>query len=625
MSATVSPTRSDVLAAVRAALARGEYLEAFDETVAGRETFGDDVEIAYLAVLALVRAGATGNATKLLAPLVNAADARADLPDNLVEDIAALEARLAKDRAVGAPTQERRPAARIAAELYEEIYRRLGRPYTCVNAASMWLVAGEHDRARALARAARALVAALTPGATDADAYWLFATDAEAALVLGEYDDAARSLARAAELVGGDLARAATTRQQLSLICTEIGADPAVLAPLAPPRIVHYCGHMIAPPGTAGRFPAAQESEVAAAVANQLTGVALGFGSLACGADILYAEALLDRGAELHVHLPCAIDDFVAISVGPGGPGWRERFQRCLDAATSVSIATAGPYLNDPELFAYCSRVAMGHALIRADFLAASAEQLAVWDGRPPAGVAGTAVDVTAWAGSGRPTHVISVAGEVETTAADDPPRGGRTVRAMLFADLAGFSRLDDSHIPAFLGAVMQPLATVIERFGDAVLFRNTWGDGIYLVFRDVVNAAACALEMQTVLERVDLAGAGLPDHLAMRVAAHAGPVLECHDPIQGVPGFYGVEVTRAARMEPRTPEGAVYVTDQFAALLTLEPVGARDVPVRGAAAEREGLRHVPDVRAHLPELRPVAGTSSREAGIEVLRCPRTR
>lgn len=36
-------------------------------------------------------------------------------------------------------------------------------------------------------------------------------------------------------------------------------------------------------------------------------------------------------------------------------------------------------------------------------------------------------------------------------------------------------------------------------------------------------------------------------------------------------PNFYGVHVTRTARIEPRTPEGDVYVTDAFASLLVLE------------------------------------------------------
>jgi class 3 adenylate cyclase len=43
-------------------------------------------------------------------------------------------------------------------------------------------------------------------------------------------------------------------------------------------------------------------------------------------------------------------------------------------------------------------------------------------------------------------------------------------------------------------------------------------------------------------------------------------------DPIAQRVGYWGRELTRAARIEPRTPEGQVYVTDAFAALLALEP-----------------------------------------------------
>jgi hypothetical protein len=46
-------------------------------------------------------------------------------------------------------------------------------------------------------------------------------------------------------------------------------------------------------------------------------------------------------------------------------------------------------------------------------------------------------------------------------------------------------------------------------------------------------------------------------------------------DPITRKPTYWGRELTRAARIEPRTPEGEVYVTDAFAALLALEPVVA--------------------------------------------------
>jgi hypothetical protein len=44
------------------------------------------------------------------------------------------------------------------------------------------------------------------------------------------------------------------------------------------------------------------------------------------------------------------------------------------------------------------------------------------------------------------------------------------------------------------------------------------------------------------------------------------------HDPVLDRPSVMGRELTRAARIEPRTPVGEVYVTASFAALLALEP-----------------------------------------------------
>ena len=42
-------------------------------------------------------------------------------------------------------------------------------------------------------------------------------------------------------------------------------------------------------------------------------------------------------------------------------------------------------------------------------------------------------------------------------------------------------------------------------------------------------------------------------------------------DPITSLRGYIGTEVTRAARIEPVTPIGQVYVTQPFAAMLALE------------------------------------------------------
>ena len=47
------------------------------------------------------------------------------------------------------------------------------------------------------------------------------------------------------------------------------------------------------------------------------------------------------------------------------------------------------------------SELAMGLALLRARYLDAEVRQLAVWDGGPPLGDAGTAIDIATWRRSG--------------------------------------------------------------------------------------------------------------------------------------------------------------------------------------------------------------------------------
>ena len=68
----------------------------------------------------------------------------------------------------------------------------------------------------------------------------------------------------------------------------------------------------------------------------------------------------------------------------------------------------------------------------------------------------------------------------------------------------------------------------------------------------------------------IDLATAGLPDHLALRIGGHLGPVYSGQDPIIKQQNFFGAHVSRAARIEPVTPEGCVYVTETFAAVLAI-------------------------------------------------------
>ena len=94
------------------------------------------------------------------------------------------------------------------------------------------------------------------------------------------------------------------------------------------------------------------------------------------------------RGAELHVVLPFAEEDFLAQSILPGGESWLPRFRTCMAAAASVTHATSIPFFGDPEQYGYASRVAMGlarlfvlttrttHWFLKRGFVAATVDDL---------------------------------------------------------------------------------------------------------------------------------------------------------------------------------------------------------------------------------------------------------
>jgi class 3 adenylate cyclase len=544
-------TAAEWLAAVKDAERRGELLAAFDLAERGLARHPDDVWLKHRAVLALARAGSTEEARRRFDEY--------GLAEVDAEDIAALRARIVKDAALAADGDERRREARRSAELYGEIFARTGGYYPAVNAATLSMIAGDAERARALARQALELV-----GRGEGD-YYAAATEAEARLLLGDVEAAREALVRAAGEHKGDYGAVATTRRQLRLVCEATGADEEILVALSGPGVVHYCGHLI------GRLPADAEDSVAKSIADAVTRhpAAYAYGSLASGGDILWAELLLAQGVELHVVLPFARAEFVETSVAPAGPRWVERFERCLAAASSVSYATEDAFLGDDVLFRYGAELAMGLALLRAHYLDTEAMQLAVWDGAPADGEAGTAIEVATWQRRGGPVTVVSPNGRRVTPQHAGPSPSGRVVRAMLFADIKGFSKLSDEQLPRFADRVLGAFASVLEGRDD-VLYRNTWGDGIYVVLTEAAAAGECALALQDAMEEVDLAAEGLPQHLALRLAGHLGPVFHVHDPVVQELSFMGSHVSRTARIEPVTPPGSVYVTEQFAAALVL-------------------------------------------------------
>ncbi|MGE4063117.1 MAG: tetratricopeptide repeat-containing protein [Rhodospirillaceae bacterium] len=569
----------------------GDLLAAYDAEVAGMSDAVPDLARACRAVLLLARSGAAQQAEKEFE--------RFGL--NLVTDderIVSLGARLLKDRSLGTAGEERRRLARAAADRYASAYALKRGFYPGINVATMLLLANERPRAQSMARE----VLAALPGAGAAnaeEAYYLAATEAEAHTILGDLNAAAAALALAVARDPHNISARAGTLRQLQTILQETGAATAWLEKFRPPMSVVYSGHMFMQSGAG-----ALEKSLAGTVARLQPGAA--FGALAAGADIAIAETILAHSGTLHVVLPMREEDFIARSVAPFGETWIARYHACRARAATFRLASHEPNLGDDGIFAYGADYAMGLAIRHAEMSASRAMMVAVWDGVEGSGTAGTAADVARWRRTGRPLEVIDCppalrrarpAGAKATVAGGDE----RSRKAILFADVRGFSKLQEGQIRPFVAKVLGPLAdaiTALPRRPDLVA---TWGDGLHFVFGRAGDAAAAAVAAQRRFAEIDLLAAGLPDHLALRIGGHFGPVSEITDPFLGSRSFFGTHITIAARIEPVALPGSIYVSEPFAAALALEGgsrfrsdyVGQTELPKKFGSMRLFSLRDI--------------------------------
>jgi adenylate cyclase len=144
-------------------------------------------------------------------------------------------------------------------------------------------------------------------------------------------------------------------------------------------------------------------------------------------------------------------------------------------------------------------------------------------------------------------------------------PRMCRDPRAILVIDFPDFSRLADDQIPRFHEYVMRPVSEVLDDHQEGRLYDNSWGDAIIAIFDRVSLAAHFSLDLQERLADVPFAALGMPPTLRPRVAGDFGHTWQGYDFVKKEITYYGLHVTRAARLEPVTPPGAIYVTQSFA------------------------------------------------------------
>jgi TolB-like protein/class 3 adenylate cyclase len=148
-----------------------------------------------------------------------------------------------------------------------------------------------------------------------------------------------------------------------------------------------------------------------------------------------------------------------------------------------------------------------------------------------------------------------------------------RKIAAILVADVVGYSRLasvDEERTLARLRALRSDLIEPAIAVHHGRIVKGT-GDGFIAEFRSVVDAARCAMEIQTgMIERN--AGVAPEKRIELRVGAHLGDVVEETDG-----DLMGDGVNIAARLEGVCAAGAIAMSEDFYRQLK----GRLDAPVR--------------------------------------------
>jgi tetratricopeptide (TPR) repeat protein len=486
--------------------------------------------------------------------------------DRMTKDPAALgvKGRLLKDQALARDGAERSRLYAEAAAAYRSAAALSGATYPLINAASLSLLAGDALQAGTLAGQI------LEQISTDPDEpetpYYRVATRAEALLLLDRDDEARAAFAEAVALAPRAWEDHASTLRQFALVLAARGRDSAWLDAHRPPRSLHFGGHM----SFDSRVVRREHLDEKIAAVLEEENVGFGYGALAAGADIIIAEALLRRGAEVHAVLPGGVAAFASVSVDPFGKAWRKRFDAVIEEA--AEIRPVRPLGGPPgaTMIGLADEIAMGAALMNGRRLESSAAQLLVLDSTADPGNGTSERSREIWAGGGWRQRILTAPRETR----HGPPAAaaaGPEPLAVLAVDAGGGASpeaaLAELHrqVAALPGPALPPYLTE---------------DRLIVAYRRPGEAAEVAVRL---LGTASEAG-------SLRIGGQYGPAPAFRDPFSGTLRLVPAATAAAAGALASAPPGTACVTDDFAAALAAagprrpasEYVGELDPPDEG-------------------------------------------
>ena len=527
MSTDSIPTEEAALSSAWRLQRTGNFVAAFDLAQDALHRWPDSQALEHVSILALASCGSTEAALD--------AFRATSLSANSSEDFLALEARLLKDLALGGRTTGATLAQ--AADAYERVAQRTDGTYSRQNAALLWMLAGDAERAVRLAASVAMRVTEFNVPSDEQAAYFHWATLAEAALVGGDRALLARAAAGANPLCR----RNSWARSRTLLQMRRLSAVRAECADIIENWYLPPVGLVL------GReYLPADSRRGASLEGSDLPALAYCVGR-GCLSD---RRELVALGIQLHVIYPDAPAE------EPQSP--QPKLPSRRDASGHGDSHTWSSLLLDEsdDHDRVCAETALGLSLGHADALHAPWVVLASSDGR--------------WLGF-RDADRGSIR---EAIASQGSRQEDRSRYGFLFADVVSYSSLNAADTRRYWTSLLpKTAAAVLRRHSADIVMRKTWGDAVHAVFRTAAAAASAALEMQAATAQ--LAEELEPGRrLNFRIAVHFGRADQGFDPVEETPSIFGPQLSFAARIVPVAPPGGIFVTEPFAAQLSLEGAG---------------------------------------------------
>ena len=469
-------------------LRKGNPGEAFSIFKRLLEDNQENETIRYSAALSAAKVGSISAASGYLKHLIE----HPCSDSAIYNDALSLLGRIEKDRysRLTVPGDKMR-AAFASAQAYERAYQDSGDYYPGLNAASMYKLAGDMDRsARIVKKVSNGCNKLIHNQQTDD--HWLAATMGELALLENNQSRAIHWYSLTRQLIGDAYGEISSMRRQLILLREVIEIDDELFSVLDIPTVVTMTGHMI---DTADRqeprFPQYIEKCVRDEIDKLLSKINAGFGycSAACGADIIFVEAMLARGAEVHINLPFDQEDFLNVSIRFAGEEWESRYFDVISRCTSVNYSTKEGYLGDDTLFEYNADVITGKTMIRSRQLNVVPEFVAIYDSSLDSISGGSKATALSWQKLGHSVQEIDLRQVLVSEKAPLQKSMGRykqpeiikneinrEIHTMLFADFVGFSKMGEAQTPQFFLGLLKEVAKLIESRREGLRFCNTWG-----------------------------------------------------------------------------------------------------------------------------------------------------